>query len=141
MPLGLYTYTSYTYLIVGLISSALAAEPAALNAQPPLSITVKSKKRKAPALSAYERPAQQIAQSTVQINNQALKQNGANRLDELVDTIPGVSLDFTNGQAMGLSIRGFALKNDEQLDGLLDESSFFFTRPCHVRKSRNQQRA
>ncbi len=102
------------------------------DADAPLNVTIKGKKRKAPKLSAYDRPAKQVAQSTVQINPNDFKILAADRLDDIADTIPGVLQDATNDQGSSLLIRGFPLNNAEVLDGLADVQGSFARDPATV---------
>lgn len=86
-------------------------------------------KSKAPKISGYGRPAEQIAQSTAHIKGKDAAKTGSDRLEDFADYVPGVQTGEGSGIGSAVNIRGFRT-TQATLDGLPDVQGFYLRDPA-----------
>lgn len=109
----------------------LALPRATMGAEPPdkLVVDIHTNQHKAPDISGYGRPADQIAQSTARIKGKDAAKTGSLRLEDFADYVPGVQAGESSGGGSAINIRGFRA-HQANLDGLPDVEGFYLRDPA-----------
>ena len=92
-----------------------------------VSVTAEAAYSENVAVSAtkMEIPLRDLPQSVGVVNQELLRSQGANSMEDAVRNVPAVSVHLGEGRRDQVLIRGFSAVNDQYIDGVRDDSPYY----------------